>query len=206
PYWNTRAPVHARWHSPPSSNDQIFVIPYSKLNMYSSMILNRNITQTFEEWLQVQITDLLSHYTNYENITHLFGVTQDAFTDVSSFSKLFNAVKKTDTFIACTEDEYVHAKHYLGKMTPRELFTERLQPRRAIVKTYHRRPSKRLIENAKLSLTWIHGYNGDNDLTKKLYTLPENEILYVIGSICILYESKLKQQRFYTKHNNSITR
>ncbi|CAM4744928.1 unnamed protein product [Rotaria magnacalcarata] len=205
PYWNTRAPVHARWHSPPSSNDQIFVIPYSKLNMYSSMILNRNITQTFEEWLQVQITDLLSHYTNYENITHLFGVTQDAFTDVSSFSKLFNAVKKTDTFIACTEDEYVHAKHYLGKMTPRELFTERLQPRRAIVKTYHRRPSKRLIENAKLSLTWIHGYNGDNDLTKKLYTLPENEILYVIGSICILYESKLKQQRFYTKHNNSIT-
>ncbi|CAF4520784.1 unnamed protein product [Rotaria socialis] len=205
PYWNTRAPAHARWHSPPSSNDQIFVMPYSKLNMYSSMILNRNTTQTFEEWLQVQITGLVSHYTNYENITHLFGVTQDAFTDVSSFSKLFNAVKKTDTFIACTEDEYVHAKHYLGKMTPRELFTDRLQPRRATVKTYHRRPSKRLIENAKLSLAWIHGYNGDNDLTKKLYTLPENEILYVIGSICILYESKLKQQRFYTKHDDSIT-
>ncbi|CAF4181076.1 unnamed protein product [Rotaria socialis] len=205
PYWNTRAPAHARWHSPPSSNDQIFVMPYSKLNMYSSVILNRNTTQTFEEWLQVQITGLVSHYTNYENITHLFGVTQDAFTDVSSFSKLFNAVKKTDTFIACTEDEYVHAKHYLGKMTPRELFTDRLQPRRATVKTYHRRPSKRLIENAKLSLAWIHGYNGDNDLTKKLYTLPENEILYVIGSICILYESKLKQQRFYTKHDDSIT-
>jgi hypothetical protein len=50
-----------------------------------------------------------------------------------------------------------------------------------------------------------HGYNGENELTKKLYTLPENELLYVIGSICILYEPSLKQQRFYVKHTNPIT-
>ena len=50
-----------------------------------------------------------------------------------------------------------------------------------------------------------HGYNGENELTKNLYSLLEDEILYVIDSICILYEPKLKQQRFYTKHHNSIT-
>lgn len=27
----------------------------------------------------------------------------------------------TDTFVACTEDEYVHAKHYLGTMKPNVL-------------------------------------------------------------------------------------
>jgi hypothetical protein len=50
-----------------------------------------------------------------------------------------------------------------------------------------------------------HGYDGTNEKTKTLYTLPENEILYVIGSVCILYEVNSKQQRFYTKHNNPIT-
>ncbi len=43
PYWNTRLPVHQRWRSPPGPNgDQIFLLPYSRLNMYESLILNRN--------------------------------------------------------------------------------------------------------------------------------------------------------------------
>jgi hypothetical protein len=50
-----------------------------------------------------------------------------------------------------------------------------------------------------------HGYDGNKEQTKNLYSLAENEILYVIGSVCILYDSELKQQRFYTKHDNSIT-
>jgi len=62
------------------------------------------------------------------------------------------------------------------------------------------------IENILLILfLFSHGYNGENELTKTLYTLPENEILYVIGSICILYEPNLKQQRFYIQHNHPIT-
>ncbi|CAF3461067.1 unnamed protein product [Rotaria sp. Silwood1] len=205
PYWNTRLSVHPRWHSPPPNNEQIFLLPYSQLNMYESLIFNRNVTQTFEEWLQDQVTDLLTHYTNHENVRHLFGITKDSFIEIKSFSKLFNMIKITDTFIGCTENEYADAKHYLGKMTPHELFTNRQWLRRSIHRTNQKYVSKQIIENSKVSLSWIHGYHGENELTKRLYTLPENEILYVIGSICILYESKLKQQRFYTKHNNTIT-
>jgi hypothetical protein len=50
-----------------------------------------------------------------------------------------------------------------------------------------------------------HGYDGTKDQTKTIYTVSENEILYVIGSVCILYEPDTKQQRFYTKHNSPIT-
>jgi hypothetical protein len=50
-----------------------------------------------------------------------------------------------------------------------------------------------------------HGYDGTQEQTKTLYTLSDNEILYVIGAVCILYEPHSKQQRFYTKHKNPIT-
>ena len=50
-----------------------------------------------------------------------------------------------------------------------------------------------------------HGYNGIKEQTKNLYTVSDNEILYVIGPVCIIYEPDAKQQRFYTKHINSIT-
>jgi hypothetical protein len=134
PYWNTRLSVHPRWRSPPASTgEQIFLLPYSRLNIYKSLILNRNLTQTFDEWLQDQVTDLLSHYINNDDITHLFGVTKSAFIEIKSFSKLFHMLKVTDTFIGCTEDEYVHARHYLGIMKPNELFLDRIWPRRAIM-------------------------------------------------------------------------
>ncbi|CAF0843157.1 unnamed protein product [Adineta steineri] len=209
-YWNARSSVNPRWRSPqPSSSlsstltsEQIYLLPYSKLNMYESLILNRNITQTFDEWLQDHITDLLSHYTNNENITNLFAVLNSTFIEVKSFSKLFNIMKTTDTFIACTQDEYTHAKNYFEIIKPNELFKDRKSTNNKPKQQY---PSKRAIDDVKLSINWIHGYNGENELTKKLYTLPENEILYVIDSICILYETNLKQQRYYTKHNSSIT-
>jgi hypothetical protein len=144
PYWNTRTSVHPRFRSPPAPiGEQIFLLPYSKLNMYESLILNRNFTQTFEEWLQDQVTDLLSHYTNNEDITHLFGITKLAFTEIKSFSKLYHMIKMTDTFIGCTDDEYVHAKHYLATMKPSELFLDRMWPRKAINGTHQRYPSKR---------------------------------------------------------------
>jgi hypothetical protein len=55
--------------------------------------------------------------------------------------------------------------------------------------------------DAKLSIDWVYGYDG----TKNIYALSEHEILYVINTVCILYEPHSKQQRFYTKHNNPIT-
>jgi hypothetical protein len=144
PYWNTRLSVHPRWRSPPAPvGEQIFLLPYSRLNIYESLIFNRNLTQTFDEWLQDQVTDLLSHYTNNEDITHLFGITKTAFIEIKSFSKLFHMIKITDTFIGCTEDEYVHAKHYLGNMKPNELFLDRIWSRRPINGIYQQYPSKR---------------------------------------------------------------
>lgn len=144
PYWNTRTSVHPRWRSPPAPNgEQIFLLPYSRLNMYESLILNRSVSQTFEDWLQDQVTDLLSHYTNDESVTHLFGITKSAFTEIKSFSKLFQMIKLTDTYIGCTDDEYVHAKHYLATMKPNELFLDRVWPRKAITGHQQRYPSKR---------------------------------------------------------------
>ncbi|CAF0968199.1 unnamed protein product [Adineta ricciae] len=215
PYWNTRSSVHPRWRSPaiPGSSlsttngEQIFLLPYSKLNLYESIILNRNLTQTFEEWLQDQVTDVLCQHTNNDSITNLFAVLNSAFIEVKSFSKLFALVKKTDTFIGCTEGEYTRAKDYLEMIKPSELFVDRKwsSQQSNTRKTKQRFPSKRIIDEIRPSITWIHGYNGDNELTKKLYSLPENEILYVIDSICVVYEPNLKQQRFYTKHKHLIT-
>ena len=147
PYWNTRLSVHQRWRSPPAfTNEQIFLLPYSRLNTYESLILNRNnSSQTFDEWLQDQVTDLLSHYNNHEDITHLFAITRIAFIEVKSYSKLYQMIKLTDTFIGCTEDEYVHAKHYFETMKPNELFLDRVWPRKAIEGHQQRYPSKRGI-------------------------------------------------------------
>jgi hypothetical protein len=150
PYWNTRSSVYPRWRSPPILiGDQIFLLPYSRLNMYESLFLNRKFLQTFDEWLQDQVTDLLSHYTNNDDITHLFGITKSAFIEIKSFSKLFHMMKMTDTFIGCTEEEYADAKHYLGIMKPNELFLDRIWPRKAINGHKKLQPSKRGKQNKK---------------------------------------------------------
>ena len=127
---------------------QIFLLPYSKLNLYESLILNRNLTQTFEEWLQDQVTDVLSQHTNNESITNLFAVLNSAFTEVKSFSKLFTLIKKTDTFIGCTEHEYARAKDYLEMIKPSELFVDRKwsSQQSSTRKTKQRFPSKRSID------------------------------------------------------------
>ncbi len=66
-------------------------------------------------------------------------------------------------------------------------------------------PNYSIIEFHLSFYSFSHGYNGENDLTKSLHTLPENEILYVIGPVCIIYEPNLKQQRFYIEHSYPIT-
>jgi hypothetical protein len=144
PYWNSRAPVHTRWQAPTFiPTEQIYILPYSKLNMYESLLLNRNIVTTFDDWLSDQVTDLLSHYTDHEDITHLFAVTKFSFVEVRSFSKLFHLLKVTDTFIACTDDEYVHARHYLENMKPSDLYIDRVWTRRAVQEVHPRYPVRR---------------------------------------------------------------
>ena len=105
PYWNTRSSVHPRWRSPPPlpslssiNREKLFLLPYSKLDMYESLILNRNLPLTFDEWLQDQVTELLSQHTNNENVTNLFAVTKSAFIEVTSFSTLFNMMKNNRYF------------------------------------------------------------------------------------------------------------
>ena len=80
------------------------------------------------------------------------------------------------------------------------------------------------MDDAKISLQWMldetrklhvnflqtfyhfsYGYDGSNAVNGTLHTLPENEILYVIDSICILYEPNLQQQRFYLEHLTTIS-
>ena len=79
---DSAASVNSRWRSPPTHSEQIFLLPYSRLNVYESLILNRNSTATFDRWLQDQVTDLLSRYINHNSITHLYAVTKLAFTEV----------------------------------------------------------------------------------------------------------------------------
>lgn len=125
PYWNSRSPVHPRWHAPIIvPNEQIYVLPYSHLTRYESILLNRNVATTFDEWLSDQVTEVLSYYTNHNVITHLFAVTKYSFIEVKAFSKLFHMLRVTDTFVACTDSEYIHARHYFDRIRPSDLYID----------------------------------------------------------------------------------
>ena len=84
--------VDSRWRSPPTQSEQIFLLPYSRLNVYESLIFNRSSTATFDRWLQDQVTDLLSRYINHNSITHLYAVTKLAFTEVGGIDRVHSVV------------------------------------------------------------------------------------------------------------------
>jgi hypothetical protein len=80
---NSRPIISTRRRSPPMNGEQIYLLPYSRLNMYESIILNRNLpTTTYDQWLNDQVTDILAYYTNNDSITHLYAITKYAFTEV----------------------------------------------------------------------------------------------------------------------------
>ncbi|CAF3919790.1 unnamed protein product [Rotaria sp. Silwood2] len=189
------------WYSSSINGEQLYILPYSCLTMYEIMILNRNLIIKFDQWLNKEVTDLLSHYVDNDIITHLYAITKFAFIEIKSFSHLFNTLKITDRFIGCTDKEFQHSKRYLPTIRSSDFFAYSLSPKKSINEFQKSIPK----QDVKLSISWIHGYDGTKEKTKTLYTLSENEILYVISSICILYEPDSKQQRFYTKHNNPIT-
>ena len=131
PYWNSRASVYPRWQAPAIiPTEHIYVLPYSQLTRYESILLNRNIVMTFEEWLGDQVTEILSRYTRHDIITHLFAVTKYSFIEVKAFSKLFHMLRVTDTFVACTTEEYSHARHYFERMRPNDLYIDCLWTRK----------------------------------------------------------------------------
>jgi len=119
--------------SPPINGEQLFLLPYSHLNMYESLILNRNLIIKFDQWLNEEVTDLLSRYISGNNIiTHLYAIKKFEFIEVKSFSHLFNILKITDTFIGCTDEEFDHSKRYLPTMRPEDFFANSLWSRKPI--------------------------------------------------------------------------
>jgi hypothetical protein len=84
---NIQSSVARQWRSPPINNEQIFLLPYSRLNMYESIILNRNIIITFDQWLNKEVTDLLSRYVGSDVITHLYAIKKFEFTEVRKKKK-----------------------------------------------------------------------------------------------------------------------
>lgn len=71
-----------RWQSPSLQTEQIFLLPYSRLNMYESLLLNRNLTISFEQWLKEEVTDLLSRYVSNDVIAYLYAIKKMEFTEV----------------------------------------------------------------------------------------------------------------------------
>jgi len=129
----TNQSLNVNKRSPPLNGEQIFLLPYSRLNMYESLILNRNLIITFDQWLNEEVTDLLSRYIGGSDIiTHLYAIKKFEFTEIKSFSHLFNILKITDTFIGCTNEEFEHSKRYLVTMRPDEFFSNSLWPRKPI--------------------------------------------------------------------------
>jgi len=90
---NSQGLTDKRWRSPPNSGEQIFLLPYSRLNMYESIILNRNLAITYEQWLTEEATDLLSRYIGNDIITHLYAVKKSEFSEVK---KTFQKWKKSN--------------------------------------------------------------------------------------------------------------
>lgn len=84
-----RPSVIIQWRAPSINGEQLFILPYSRLNLYEIMILNRNLTVSFDQWLNEEVTDLLSHYISNGIITHLYAITKLAFIEVKKANHLF---------------------------------------------------------------------------------------------------------------------
>ena len=79
---NLRTLAINRWRSSLTNAEQIFLLPYSRLNMYESIILNRNLIKQFNQWLNEEVTELLSRYIGSDIITHLYAIKKIEFIEV----------------------------------------------------------------------------------------------------------------------------
>lgn len=55
----------------------------------------------------------------------------------------------------------------------------------------------------ELHLEWIYGYNGTK-CRNNIFVLPSEEILYFVSKVAVMYNKKMRQQRFYTEHTDEI--
>lgn len=125
-----RSSAYPRWQvTSIQATEPMYIIPYSKLNVHEVVLINRNVTIPFDDWLTEHITDLMSSHIHRAVVRFLFAVTKFSFVEVRSFSKLFHMFKLTDTFICCTEDEYIDARNDFDRMRPSEIFLEHLWKR-----------------------------------------------------------------------------
>jgi hypothetical protein len=155
-YWNNRASIFSRYQ--PVSQfpmEKIYFVPYSRLTSHESLLFNRHAMSVFDDWLHNQVTDLLSRYINDEYITNVFAVTELMFVEVKSFSKLFHMLTLTDTYIACTHDDYAHARNYLASIKPKDLFIDNVGIRHANNRTYRPTQTRPHMEDAQVNLKWM---------------------------------------------------
>ncbi len=86
---NVRSSVAVRWRSSSTNGEQIFLLPCSRLNMYESIILNRILIITFDQWLNGEVSDLLSRYIGSDVIKYLYAFKEFKFTEVRKNMFLF---------------------------------------------------------------------------------------------------------------------
>ena len=81
--WIEEAESVTRWRSPPTNAEQIFLLPYSRMNVYQTMFFNRTLLPpTFEQWLHEPVTESLARFIGQRSITHCYAITKFAFTEV----------------------------------------------------------------------------------------------------------------------------
>lgn len=72
--------------SSPKNGEQFYIHPYSSIDKYETMILNRNANTKFDQWLDEEVTSLLHRYTGTEKIKHLFAMTKSTFIEVKKYN------------------------------------------------------------------------------------------------------------------------
>ena len=243
-----------RWRSPPSNAEQLFLLPYSRMNIYESMLFNRNLPSTFDQWLNGQVTELLARFIGQQTITHLYAITKFAFTEVRNnergrrkerssrsrwrVSLSYSTCSRSRTRSSGVPKRNTNIRNIISPRLDRVIsssiafghgnlwtlsnvmFLNKVMFFLSLSLCHHQQHCRGStiildLDVSTRSLRWSidldvvvvsYGYDGMTDQTKTLHSLVgESEILYVIGSVCVLYEPLLKQQRFYTKHTSAIT-
>lgn len=59
--------------------------------------------------------------------------------------------------------------------------------------------------NCQLSLEWVYGYRG-HQVRSNLYYNKDQEIVYFVAGVAIVYNQKEHKQQFFLGHDDDIIR